>query len=121
MNRALRQGLVLVAWTALAGTAGAQALQEEVVASVQRGGDAAPLVSGTPLPVMGAEEPKRLAPAEVHAYRDERQPCDPRHGTGREACRAQLAAKYADMDRLCRIAATGSELPVCIRNAYAAD
>ncbi len=67
-----------------------------------------------------AEEPQRLPPTEVRAYRDDRGPCDRRQGTGRDACRAQLAAKYAEMDKLCRIV-SGTEIPVCIKSAYAAD
>lgn len=67
-----------------------------------------------------AEEPQRLPPTEVRAYREERVACDRRQGTGQEACRAQLAARYAEMDKLCRIV-SGTELPVCIKSAYAAD
>lgn len=68
------------------------------------------------------EEPQRLPATEVRAYRDrdDRGPCDRRQGTGQEACRAQLAAKYAEMDKLCRIV-SGTEFPVCIKSAYAAD
>jgi hypothetical protein len=65
------------------------------------------------------EEPQRLPATEVRAYRD-RGPCDRREGTGQNACRAQLAAKYAEMDKLCRIV-SGTEIPVCIKSAYAAD
>ena len=50
-----------------------------------------------------AAEPQQLPPTEVTAPRDDRGPCDPRAGTGQEACRAKLAAKYAEMDKLCRI------------------
>jgi hypothetical protein len=67
-----------------------------------------------------ADEPQRLPPTEVRAYRTERAPCDHPQGQGPDACRAQLAAKYAEMDKLCRIASGGSELPVCIQSAYAA-
>lgn len=67
-----------------------------------------------------AEEPQRLPPTEVRGQRVDRGPCDPRQGTGQEACRAQLAAKYAEMDKLCRIV-SGTEIPVCIKSAYAAD
>ena len=68
-----------------------------------------------------AAEPQQLPPTEVTAPRDDRGPCDPRAGTGQEACRAKLAAKYAEMDKLCRIVSTGSEVPVCVKSAYAAD
>lgn len=67
-----------------------------------------------------SEEPQRLPPTEVRAYREERVACDRRQGVGQDACRAQLAAKYAEMDRLCR-SASGAEFPVCIKSAYAAD
>jgi len=66
-----------------------------------------------------AEEPRRLPPTEVRAYRDARVPCD-RPGAGQDACRPQLAAKYAEMDKLCR-SASGADIPVCIKSAYAAD
>lgn len=66
-----------------------------------------------------AEEPQRLPPTEVRAYRDARVPCD-RRGVGQDACRAELAAKYAEMDRLCR-SVSGTDIPVCIKSAYAAD
>lgn len=67
-----------------------------------------------------AEEPQRLPPTEVQAYREERAACDRRQGTGLEACRAQLAAKYADMDKLCR-SLSAAEFPTCIKSAYSAD
>jgi hypothetical protein len=67
-----------------------------------------------------AEEPQRLPPTEVRASREDRGPCDPRQGTGQEACRAQLAAKYAEMDKLCRNL-SAAELPNCIKSAYAPD
>jgi hypothetical protein len=67
-----------------------------------------------------AEEPQRLPPTEVRATRDDRGPCDRRQGTGQEACRAQLEAKYAEMDKLCR-SASAAEFPNCIKSAYAAD
>jgi hypothetical protein len=35
-------------------------------------------------------------------------------------CRAQLAAKYADMDKLCR-SLSAAEFPTCIKSAYSAD
>ena len=67
-----------------------------------------------------AEEPQRLPPTEVRANREDRGPCDPRQGTGQEACRAQLAAKYAEMDKLCR-SLSAAEFPTCIKSAYSAD
>ena len=67
-----------------------------------------------------AEEPQRLPPTEVRAYREDRAACDRRQSTGLEACRAQLAAKYAEMDKLCR-SVSAAELPTCIKSAYAAD
>jgi hypothetical protein len=67
-----------------------------------------------------AEEPQRLPPTEVQAYREDRAACDRRQGAGLEACRAQLAAKYAEMDKLCRNL-SAAEFPTCIRSAYSAD
>lgn len=66
------------------------------------------------------EPPQRLPPTEVRASREDRGPCDPRQGTGQEACRAQLAAKYAEMDKLCR-GLSAAEFPTCIKSAYSAD
>jgi hypothetical protein len=67
-----------------------------------------------------AEEPQRLPPTEVQAYREDRAACDRRQGTALEACRAQLAAKYAEMDKLCRNL-SAAEFPTCIKSAYSAD
>jgi hypothetical protein len=67
-----------------------------------------------------AEEPQQLPPTEVQAYRVDRAACDRRQGTGLEACRAQLAAKYAEMDKLCR-SLSAAEFPTCIKSAYSAD
>ncbi len=67
-----------------------------------------------------AEEPQRLPPTEVRASREDRGPCDPRQGTGQEACRAQLAARYAEMDKQCR-SLSAAEFPTCIKSAYSAD
>jgi hypothetical protein len=64
-----------------------------------------------------AKEPQRLPPTEVQAYREDRAACQ---GRGVEACRAQLAAKYAEMDKLCR-SASSAEFPTCIKSAYSAD
>jgi hypothetical protein len=65
-------------------------------------------------------QPQRLPPTEVQAYREDRAACDRRQGTGQEACRAQLAAKYAEMDKLCRSLSV-AEFPTCIKSAYSAD
>jgi hypothetical protein len=69
-----------------------------------------------------ADEPQALpsTQVQVQAYRDDVAPCDRRQGTGQEACRAQVAAKYAEMDKLCR-ATSAAEFPTCIKSAYAAD
>ena len=71
-----------------------------------------------------ADEPQEQAlpstQVQVHAYRNDLAPCDRRQGTGQEACRAQLAAKYAEMDKQCR-ALSAAEFPTCIKSAYAAD
>jgi hypothetical protein len=67
-----------------------------------------------------AEEPQGLQSTEVQAYREERAACDRRQGTGLEACRAQLATKYAEMDKLCR-STSAAEFPTCIKSAYSAD
>ena len=67
-----------------------------------------------------AEEPQRQPPTEVQAYREDRAACDRRQGTGQEACRAQLATKYAEMDKLCR-SLSAAEFPTCIKSAYSAD
>lgn len=68
-----------------------------------------------------AEEPQRLPPTDVQAYREDRAgPCDRRQGTGLDACRAQLEAKYAEMDKLCR-SLSAAEFPTCIKSAYSAD
>jgi hypothetical protein len=69
-----------------------------------------------------ADEPQAVpsTQVQVRAYRDDLAPCDRRQGTGQEACRAQLAAKYAEMDKLCR-AVPAAEFPTCIKSAYAAD
>ena len=67
-----------------------------------------------------AEEPQRLPPTEVRAYREDRAACDRAQGTGPDACRAHLAAKYAEMDKLCR-GLSAAEFPTCIKSAYSAD
>ncbi|HEY7943521.1 MAG TPA: hypothetical protein VIH15_03355 [Casimicrobiaceae bacterium] len=129
MNRALTQSLMLVAGIAFAGMAGAEGgqpapnakvTQAHPISGPQSPGAAAPAVSGTELPAMGAEEPKRLPSTEVRGYREAPVACDRRQDPGSEACRAQLAAKYAEMDKLCRIV-SGPEFPICIKSAYSAD
>jgi hypothetical protein len=107
------------------------------VAAVRADVTAGPAVNGSTEPSQGfivaippdsnaaassrvAEEPQRLPPTEVRASREDRGPCDPRQGTGQEACRAQLAAKYAAMDKLCR-SLSAAEFPTCIKSAYSAD
>lgn len=67
-----------------------------------------------------SDEPQTLPPTEVRAYRDDSAPCDRFQSTGREACRAELAAKYAEMDKLCRTVSV-AELSTCIKSAYSAD
>ncbi|MGH8713786.1 MAG: hypothetical protein ACREYB_07255 [Casimicrobiaceae bacterium] len=127
MNRALLNSMMFIVAASLAGVAGADGdrspagvPEAHATTGAQGPGAAAAPISGTELPSMGAKETRQLPPERVNGYRDEQVPCDRRHGTGKEACRAQLAAKYAEMDKLCRIV-SGSELPVCIRSAYSAD
>jgi hypothetical protein len=72
-----------------------------------------------------AEEPavQRMPPTVVRGYRDTQAqvPCDRTQSTGQEACRrAELAAKYAEMDKLCRTLSS-AEFPTCIKSAYSAD
>jgi hypothetical protein len=124
MNRTSIRSLMLIALAVLAGV---------VRADVTAG----PAVTNSAEPAQGfivavppdnnaaaankvAEEPQRLPPTEVRAYRDDRAACDRRQGSGQEACRAQLAAKYAEMDKLCR-SVSAAEFPTCIKSAYSAD
>ena len=128
MNRALRRGTMLMACLAYAGMAwGASPLGNDSAAGSAQSPEGTPPaqeatpLSGTPLPSMGAEEPRHLPSTEVRGYREVQQKCDRARGTGQAACRAQLAAKYAEIDHICRIVSPGTELPVCIKSAYAAD
>jgi len=124
MNRTSIRSLILIALTVCAG-----AIRADVTAG--------PAVTNSTEPAQGfivavppdnnaaaankiAEEPQRLPPTEVQAYREDRAACDRRQGTGLEACRAQLAAKYAEMDKLCR-SVSAAEFPTCIKSAYSAD
>jgi hypothetical protein len=125
MNRALNRSLMLLAASLFAGGVGADVTGTPPAASASPADPpqgfiiAIPQNNATAVNKV-AEEPQRLPPTEVHAYRDEAVPCDRGQGTGSEACRAQLAAKYAEMDKLCRIV-SGTEIPVCIKSAYAPD
>jgi hypothetical protein len=128
MDRTAIRSVVLIAAVVFAGAAPAD------VTGVAAGGNTAepsqgfivavpPESNGTAAANMAAnigKEAQRLPATEVSAYRDDRSPCDRRQGTGQDACRAQLAAKYAEMDKLCR-QVSGTEIPVCIKSAYAPD
>lgn len=124
MNRALNRGLMLIAASLFAGAVGADVTGTPPAASASPADSPQGFIIAVPQNSAAAanvaEEPPRLPLTEVRAYRDEPVPCDRSHGTASEACRAQLAAKYAEMDKLCRIV-SGAEIPVCIKSAYAAD
>jgi len=96
-------------------TAGADEPRQGFIVSV-------PPISSATAANKVADEPQAVpsTQVQVRAYRDDLAPCDRRQGTGQEACRAQLAAKYAEMDKLCR-AVPAAEFPTCIKSAYAAD
>ena len=116
MNRTSIRSLTLVALAAFA-----VSVRADITAEPAQGF----IVAGPPESNAGAssrvaEEPQRLPTTEVRASRLDRGPCDPRQGTGQEACRAQLAAKYAEMDKLCR-SLSAAEFPTCIKSAYSAD
>jgi len=125
MHSALTRSLILIAASMLAVTvradpasappAGADGPRQGFIVSM-------PPISSATAANRVADEPQALpsTQVQVHAYRDDLAPCDRRQGTGQEACRAQLAAKYAEMDRLCR-AVSAAEFPTCIKSAYAAD
>ena len=124
MNRTSTQSLMLIALAAFAG-----AVRADVTAGAPVTNSAEPaqgfIVAVPPdnnaaAATKFAEEPQRLPPTEVQAYREDRSACDRRQGTGAEGCRAQLAAKYAEMDKLCRSTAA-AEFPTCIKSAYSAD
>ncbi|MEP6997396.1 MAG: hypothetical protein ABI900_07085 [Betaproteobacteria bacterium] len=124
MIRGLGRSLLLIAASVFALAAGADVAGAPPAASATEPSQgfivAMPPTSNATAANKVAEEPQRLPPTEVRGYRDVRVPCDPRQGMGQEACREQLAAKYAEMDRLCRVV-SGTELPVCIKSAYAPD
>jgi hypothetical protein len=131
-KRGLTPGVVLIVTAICAGVAGAQGTGGQAagrtaepaqgfIVAVPPASNAKAASQFTQEQPNAADEPQRLPPTEVRAYRTERAPCDHPQGQGPDACRAQLAAKYAEMDKLCRIASGGSELPVCIKSAYAAD
>jgi hypothetical protein len=124
MDRTTIRSLVVIAAVVLAGAARADVAGDAPDASAAEPSQgfiiAIPPASNAAAASKVAAEPARLPPTEVRAYREDRVPCDRREGLGQEACRAQLAAKYAEMDKLCRIV-SGTEIPVCIKSAYAAD
>ena len=125
MHRALILSLILIAAPMLAVAvhadpatpppAGADQPRQGFIVSV-------PPISSATAANKVADEPQAVpsTQVQVRAYRDDLAPCDRRQGTGQEACRAQLAAKYAEMDKLCR-AVSAAEFPTCIKSAYAAD
>jgi hypothetical protein len=127
MSRSLFCCLSLSAAVALAGPAGAQ---NQAASGVPGARDAEPsqgfIVAIPPTNAAAAatiaeEKPvQHIPPTEVRGVRDTQAPCDPAQGRGQEACRAQLAAKYAAMDKLCR-SVSSVEFPVCIKSAYAPD
>lgn len=125
MNRTLNRSLMLIAASLFAGAVCADATHAPPDASASSAGPPEGFIVAIPQSSAAAAkkvaaEPQHLSSTEVRAYRDQPASCDRGRGTGSEACRAQLAAKYAEMDRLCRIV-SGTEIPVCIKSAYAAD
>lgn len=123
MTRAIAIRLAVVAVAVFAGAVRADVVGPRTPAATEPPQGfivAVPQTSGAAAANKVAEEPERLPPTEVRAYREERVACDRRQGVGQEACRAQLAAKYAEMDKLCRNV-SGTEFPVCIKSAYAPD
>ena len=125
MHRALARSLILMAAPMLGA-----AVHAGPATPPSPGGDeprqgfivSVPPISSATAANKVADEPPAPPPTQVQvrAYRDDLAPCDRRQGTGQETCRAQLAAKYAEMDKLCR-AVSAAELPTCIKSAYAAD
>jgi hypothetical protein len=115
MNRAITQGLTLLVWAVLSGAACAEPLpaaageSQDVALPSSPANDSA---SASP-----SDAFRRMPPPEAGQLAI---PCDRREGAARDACRAKLAAKYAEMDKLCRIVSS-AEFPVCIKSAYAAD
>ena len=124
MNRTSTQSLMLIALAAFAGAVGADVTAGPPVTNSAEPAQgfivAVPPDNNAAAATKFAEEPQRLPPTEVQAYREDRSACDRRQGTGAEGCRAQLAAKYAEMDKLCRSTAA-AEFPTCIKSAYSAD
>jgi hypothetical protein len=124
MNRTSIRSLMLIALAVFAGAVSADVIAGPAVTNSTEPAQgfivAVPPDNTAPASNKVAEEPQRLPPTEVQAYREDRAACDRRQGTGVEACRAQLAAKYAEMDKLCR-SASAAELPTCIKSAYSAD
>jgi hypothetical protein len=124
MNRTSIRSLVLIALAVFAGAVRADVTAGPAVTNAGEPGQgfiiAVPPDNNAAAANKVAEEPQRLPPTEVQAYREDRASCDRRQGTGVEACRAQLAAKYAEMDKLCR-SVSAAEFPTCIKSAYSAD
>ncbi len=130
MNRTLIQSLMLVAGIAFAGMAGADGGQPAPNAKVT--------ASAPDFRLAESPEPQRRRSATRNCQRWARKSRSVCHlqkcaATAKrrlhviagktpdsEACRAQLAAKYAEMDKLCRIV-SGPEFPICIKSAYSAD
>jgi hypothetical protein len=115
MNSPIIQSMTLLAWAVLFGTACAEPLPstdagepQDIALAASPANDSA---SASPTDAF-----RRMAPPEIaQAVR-----CESREGSARDACRAKLAAKYAKMDKLCRVV-SGTEIPVCIKSAYAPD
>ena len=124
MNRISIRSLMLIAVAVYAGAVGADVSAGPAVTNATEPAQgfivAVPPDNNAAAASKIAEEPQRLPPTEVRAYREDHAACDRRQGTGLEACRAQLAAKYAEMDKLCR-SASAAEFPTCIKSAYSAD
>lgn len=125
LHRALTRSLILLAAPMFAVAVHADPASPRAAADEPRQGFivSVPPISSATAANKVADEPQALrsTQVQVQAYREDlAAPCDRRQGTGREACRAQLAAKYAAMDKLCR-AVSAAEFPTCIKSAYAAD
>lgn len=124
MNRTLNRSMMLIAASLFAGAVCADVTHAPPDASANSADPPEGFIVAIPQNSAAAAkkvaaEPQHLSSTEVRAYRDQPASCDRSRGT-REACRARLAAKYAEMDKLCRIV-SGTEIPVCIKSAYAAD
>ena len=124
MNRSSIRSLVLIALAVFAGAVRADVTAAPAARDAAEPSQgfivAIPPASSAEAVNKIAEEPQRLPPTEVRAYREDRAACDRRQGTGQDACRAQLAAKYEEMDKLCR-SVSSAEFPTCIKSAYSAD